>query len=244
MEIGGSVPKKDTVPSLRRYTDILSVIDMFRNRRITLTSPDNWADRNDRHTMQRYASRLGSSGALAMCMTDAGETYHHWQIFAGTKLGACVIFDRAKLLALFSSHPEIHHSSVRYLEASELKRLRKIRAEDYPFLKRKVFEDEREYRAVALKDHWGTPYLNLAIEPSLVRRVVLGPEIPDQLMMTLEQLFRDCDGFAQANIHFSRMPENQSWRSAFDEVAWLPSDAPDFHDHEFGGPAQAPPPPY
>lgn len=228
--LGGGTSKKQSLPSFRRYTDILSVIDMYRHCRITLTSPAGWGDRNDRHAMQRYAARHGAPGALALCVTGTRETYHHWHVFAGSRLGACVVFDRKKLITLFDSRPEIVHGPVRYVEASDLNKLEGIAPHEYPFLKRKVFADEREYRAVALMDPWATPHLNLTISPSVIRRVVLGPDIPEQLMQTLEEVIRSCDGFQTTPIHFSRMPENKKWRDAFDKVTWQASDAPDYYD--------------
>lgn len=240
--LSGEPAAPDDRPIFRRYTDILSVLDMLRHRRITLVPTSRWVDENDRACLERYARRSGSVGAVALCLTGTIETFHHWQVFAGPRLGACVVFDRERLIEVFNRYPAIIHGEVRYLDWREMRGLGALEPHQYPFLKRKVFEDEREYRAVALMAPWATPYLNVGIDPSIIRRVVLGPDIPRPLMETFRDLIHSFDACTGTQINFSRMSNNRRWRETFEDLTDPGDTLPEAHRRQLASePAPIPP---
>lgn len=208
---------------LRRYTDVLSVLDMVVHRRITLLTPANWADLNDRNGMSVFAERMHAKEAYAFCMTGTRETSHHWKVFAGSGFGACVIFHRARLLNGLKSHRDILKGPVDYRKHADLAALAPIPTEKVPFLKREVFSDEREYRLVATAPAFlASGSLTVAIKLDWIERIVFASSIPRPLVETLEGLIRAQDGSATMNLRFSRMPENQMWAQAFAEASTEP----------------------
>jgi hypothetical protein len=189
---------------------------MVVHRRITLLTPANWSDLNDRNGVLQFAERMEAKKAYAFCMTGSKETSHHWKVFAGTGFGACVIFHRARLLNGLNGNPRILKGPVEYKKHEELAALAPIPTEKLPFLKREVFSDEREYRLVATApDFHSAESLTAGIELDWIHRVVFASTIPQPLVQTLEGLIRSQDGCAFMNLSFSRMPENQVWAEAF-----------------------------
>lgn len=205
---------------LRRYTDVLSVLDIVVNRRITLLTPSNWTDRNDREGMDLFAKEMGAMVAYAYCMTGAKETSHHWKVFADTGHGARVIFRRTSLLNGLKNKPNILRGPVIYRKHADLATLAPIPTESLPFLKREVFSDEREYRLVATApDFLASGSLAVGIKLDWIERIVFASNIPLPLVETLETVIRAQDGCAALKLHFSRMPENQVWAAAFKKAS-------------------------
>ena len=214
------VDKSDGNAELRRYTDVLAVLDTLKFQRITLLTSARWTDRNDRAALELYGDRTGCSSVLAYCMTEAKETFHHWQVFAGHGFGACIVFDKARLLERLN-RSGLLHGKVRYRLASNLDRLHRIADARIPFLKREVFADEREYRiigSVPAVFSEGGDALQVGIDLSIIRRVVLGPSIPSSMADTLQQIIRSFDGCAGMNVHHSRLYENQVWSNSLERL--------------------------
>ena len=60
---------------LRRYTSLASALHVLQTRSLTLLSPEKWDDRNDRNFMAAYGRTQKASSILALCFSEAGETY-------------------------------------------------------------------------------------------------------------------------------------------------------------------------
>lgn len=58
---------------LRRYTDVLSLLDMLKHNRLSLLSPATWFDQNDTFGLKEYGKRLGDESVFALCMTEGPE---------------------------------------------------------------------------------------------------------------------------------------------------------------------------
>ncbi|MEW6539396.1 MAG: DUF2971 domain-containing protein [Pseudomonadota bacterium] len=202
---------------LRRYTDVLSLIDILTHRRITLTSPVQWVDQNDSHGLEVYRRREKADYVTAFCMTQADETYHHWHIFAGHGHGVCVVFYKDKFIKHVSALSEIVHGPVVYRNLSSINREKSVPTDELPFLKRKMFEDEREYRLVGLGDElFGSMSKHLPISLGLIKRVVFSPYAPRPLLDTLkERLVVDKEVEAITFRH-STLTNNREWRKAID----------------------------
>ena len=131
---------------LRRYTDLPALIHLLRSKQVTLLSPTTWDDRNDRHYMEVFKQRKKLKALLALCFSEAGETYHHWKVFAPGSSGVCIEFNKAALIAALPkadfTHSKMDYRTIADLSASNLL------VKDLPFTKRHAFGDEREYRIV------------------------------------------------------------------------------------------------
>lgn len=198
---------------LRRYTDVLSAIDMLRHHRIVLLDPKSWADQNDSLGVERYRRQTEAGRAYAYCMTEASETAHHWQIFAGHAHGVCVVFHRAPFLKNLNERAGVLHGPMKYMNLTELQAAAPYPAEDLPFLKRSTFEAEEEYRVLATEDaiFAGDTY-EVPIKPALVERIVLGPSMPAALGDTLKDILCEQGDCSHLKVTRSKLWNNEVWR--------------------------------
>ncbi len=74
---------------LRRYTDLPALIYLLNERKITLLDPKSWDDQNDAYFLALYKEKKNLRSVLALCFSQAPETYHHWRVFASGSSGAC-----------------------------------------------------------------------------------------------------------------------------------------------------------
>jgi hypothetical protein len=200
---------------LRRYTDVLSVADMLRHKRITLLSPAKWADQNDSHSLEVYRRKLGVSSIVALCLTEASETYHHWQVFAGHGHGACVVFDKARLIARLQKSPALTFGQVHYKPLAYVEKSRPLPVDELPFVKRNTFRDEKEFRIIAQQDGlFADSPLNVGIDLDIVKQVIFSPLAPRALLETMKEILSSFEGCDSIRFSHSRLTNNPAWRRA------------------------------
>ena len=83
---------------LKRYTELPYVLQILQTRKLTLMNPGSWDDRNDSHFVQAYRERKGYGSVLALCLTEAAQTYHHWRVFTRGASGACLQFNKQRFV--------------------------------------------------------------------------------------------------------------------------------------------------
>src|SRR5262249_12417230 len=132
---------------LRRYTNIPALMYLLRKRAISLLDPRSWNDTNDSYFLTLYRERKNLKSLLALCFTEASETYHHWSVFAAGSSGICMRFKRPRLLSSLKSQEGLRAHSVQYLTLSEINK-RTLAVPDLPFLKRYPYEQENEFRII------------------------------------------------------------------------------------------------
>jgi len=190
---------------LHRYTSIANVVQLLETGRLTLRSPVHWEDRNDAFAIDLYRRRIGAKAIAAVCFTQASETYHHWKVFAPH--GACIEFDKARLLAVFKGLPGVRQGAVRYREIARLKQQPPNEA-DLPFLKRHPYRDEREYRVLYVGG--GEP--SFPVPLAAIRRITLSP------WLTPEQVARERRAMktikASLKVYRTTVLENADWKAA------------------------------
>ena len=201
---------------LRRYTDVLSLLDIVRHNRLTLMSPSRWYDQNDTFGLNQYSVRQGEGSIYALCLTEEKEQAHHWQLFAGHNHGLCIHFDRVEFLSFLDGVGDpILHGPVLYQNLTQVRAMKPINLQVLPFLKRDTFEAEAEYRVVAWQDAIlaGDTY-TISMPASMIKRVTLGPATPRVLAETLKDIAREHKGCADIPFSLSRLVNNESWASA------------------------------
>jgi hypothetical protein len=200
---------------LRRYTDVLSVIDMVCEGRLTLLPPNNWPDRNDALGLDLYRKLSGSAAIYASCMTEAKETAHHWQVFSNHSHGVCVVFKKDELLSAFDSQGIIH-GPMQYRNLSYLNESRGMNIEALPFLKRDTFEAEAEYRALSTESVGllAASHVYVRVPVESISKIVIGPTVPRSLGLMLKRVIREQRECESLRVTFSTLWNNQSWHKA------------------------------
>lgn len=205
---------------LRRYTDVLTVMDILRHKRITLLNTDKWADQNDRHTMEVYAARKKVPSVVAYCMTEAAETAHHWQLFAGHGFGACVVFKKKEFIDFIVRKRGLRCELVDYWTLARFEREQPVPVEKLPFIKRAAFEAEEEVRIIA--DHDASvdgPTQNVSIRLGLIDRIVFSPFSVRSLVDNAKDVMLGFEGCSTVRFMHSALMNNRKWRAEADKVA-------------------------
>lgn len=198
---------------LRRYTDALSLIDILNNKRLSLLSPAHWYDQNDAFGLELYRKRVGAARVYALCFTDAAETGHHWQLFAGQNHGVCIMFDHSALRAHLDDFLQVLHGPVEYLNLSRLAARSPIPDERLPFLKRETFAAEQEYRIVATEEaFFAADTYSIPLPLHLIKRITLGPGMSRGIAETLKDLLCKQDGCADIPFAHSKLVNNARWQ--------------------------------
>jgi hypothetical protein len=101
-----------TASRFRRYTSLSILLDILKEKKLTLLDPQNWDDNNDAFYMELYKTKKGLKSLLALCFAEVRETYHIWKVFAGDANGVCIEFNKELLLGHFK---DMKSDYVKYL---------------------------------------------------------------------------------------------------------------------------------
>ena len=199
---------------LRRYTSLAATIHLLQKKCITLIGPDSWDDKNDAHFMAEYKRITSSKTVLAICLAESGETYHHWRVFSPSSDGVCVEFDKKRLLHSCEGIKGLAHRKMEYLLIDTLKKKKKdYDAELLPFLKRRPYEDEKEYRIVYRNKDTELHSKEVAVELSSINRITLSPWIHPTLRDSIQQTLKSIPGCSGIRVARSTLVGNDEWRS-------------------------------
>ncbi|MEM7780008.1 MAG: DUF2971 domain-containing protein [Pseudomonadota bacterium] len=208
-------------PTLRRYTNVLALLDLLHHKRLTLLNPSKWYDQNDALGLRQYSKLKGEGSVYAACFAEGYEQAHHWQIFAGDSHGLAIVFDKEKLLAAFDSQlplDDICHGPVQYKTLKEVRDSKPISIDDLPFLKRDTFKAEQEYRVVAWEENWlAGPTYSVPVQLDCINRVVLGPGMADSLARSLKEIAQAIEGCSNITFAKSRLVNNASWAESISD---------------------------
>jgi hypothetical protein len=200
---------------LRRYTNIPSLLYILRKQTITLLDPQTWDDKNDSHYLSVYREKKSLQSVLALCFTQASETYHHWRVFADGSAGVCITFERARLLNALEKQKGVTTKDVTYLELNKMGR-KKLKVAELPFLKRYPYEDEREFRVIYESDATKHNALDVSIPLESINRVTLSPWTPTALADTLKETIREIPGCKLIKVARSTLISNERWKNYSD----------------------------
>ena len=117
---------------------------------------------------------------LALCFSEANETYHHWRVFTPGPDGVCVEFKRDELLAAFDKITNLHKRAVQYKRMNKLKNFHPS-AGQLPFLKRQPYKDGKEFRLGYIDGSEEIPAKGFDIDLTCIQRITLGPWMPRPL---------------------------------------------------------------
>lgn len=195
---------------LRRYTDIPSLIYLLSERRITLFDPETWDDKNDSHFLRLYREKTRLQSVLALCFTQASETYHHWRVFANGSSGACIGFKRQQLLAVVKKQVGVRIGAVKYLKMKEMESMN-LTTRELPFLKRYPFEHENEFRII-YESNKKLASFDIPIPLSCIDRITLSPWLNQALSKHVKRVLWAIKGCPDLKIVRSTLISNEDWK--------------------------------
>jgi hypothetical protein len=189
------------------------VLDILQHKRITLIGPETWEDRNDAYYMNRYRQEKGLKTLVAICFAERSERFHHWKVFSPGSSGICLEFDKKKLLSAFTSTKGVRTSAMRYLWIKDVTAKRPPISE-WPFLKRKVYVDECEFRIVYQDTTTAALTKSFPIDLSSIRKITLSPWLHEAVAESVRETIQMIPGCEHFKANRSSLIENTSWKSA------------------------------
>ena len=202
---------------LRRYISLPVLFDMLVNKRITLLDPASWEDRNDSFYVEKYREIKQLRTLLALCFTTKPETFHHWKVFAGNSGGVCVRFNAENLLSSFSNTRGIKTGTVIYRRMRDLKK-NPPAVDELPFLKRKQYEDEAEFRII-YEDKGKTYHVrSFEIDLRCVEKITLSPWLPSSVSKTTKEIIQRIPGCGSIALIRTGVVESSEWQNIINNL--------------------------
>lgn len=201
------------IGNFRRYTNLAAAIHLLQSKKVTLLNPASWDDKNDAHFMAEYKRLREVETVLAICFAHAAETYHHWKVFSHGSDGVCVSFDRKLLLKAFEKQPGITMGKVQYELVDTVVGWPELKIAQLPFLKRKPYEPESEYRIIYENRDEQHQSFDLPIELNWISTITLSPWMPSALQSSVSATLNAIDGCDQIKIVRSTLVGRESWKA-------------------------------
>lgn len=198
---------------LKRYTNVYSVMNMLRSKNLSLTKPVGWDDLTDKKMLDLFKIHSHAKSVLALCFTGVKETFHHWRVFAPDEFGACVSFDKQKLTRAFPR--DIIKGEVKYVSQRPNKdELMEINPKNIPFLKRKSYSDEREFRLVYLSSNKIVFSHNIKFDIKSIDKISLSPWLTRLKFEEFKEEIHKIPGCRNIKVHHSRLLRNDIWSNS------------------------------
>jgi len=201
--------------TLNRFTSLPIAVDVLYRKRITLLTPDFWEDENDAYYLKRYREKKSFRCVLAICFAGRRETFHHWRVFSHGTAGVCLEFDKEKLLLSFAGKTGFRNDEVTYRFVDEVEK-DTPRLATWPFLKRKAFEDEGEFRIIYESKSEDLSSKHVQIDLAAVRKVTLSPWLPESVAESVTDIIKGIEGCEGIHVNRSSLIHNSRWRKAID----------------------------
>ena len=127
--------------------------------------------------------------------------------------GVCIEFDKTELLKSVANQEGFRTGEVSYRWVRTVQR-GKPEPETWPFLKRKPFKDEREFRIVFESKTVGKRAKHVDIDLASIRLITLSPWLPASVANSVTDIIRKIDGCDRLKINRSSLIENEDWKKA------------------------------
>jgi hypothetical protein len=216
-------PHMSTQPSpeiLRRYTDLPALLYLLRHKKITLLDPKTWDDTNDSYYLLKYKEKRQLKTVLALCLTEAEETYHHWRVFSHGSAGVCIHFDRPAIHAALSAVRGMTIRNIDYRKVREARKSTKpLRIEELPFVKRAGFIAEAEIRAVYESKTKTVSYLDVPFALGSIVKISLSPWLNKRLSNSVKNAVYAIPDCADLDVTRSTLVGNSEWKRLGDGAA-------------------------
>ena len=197
---------------LRRYTELPFVVDFLQTRKLTLLRPISRDDKNDAYYIDQYAQQRCLKAVFVLCLAESAETYHHWSVFSKGTGGACIEFDKDVLIEAAQMVQGLRAGSVQYRTIDQL-REHSPSLEEWPFLKRIAFTDEREFRLfLGVNDADPPEMLRIKMPLTSIDRIMLSPWLPESVAQSVKKVLQAIPGCGDLQIYRSSLVDNENWK--------------------------------
>lgn len=198
---------------LKRYTELPYVLQILETQRLTLVNPSSWDDKNDSHFVQTYRDRKKYGSVLALCLTGAAQTYHHWKVFTHGASGACINFDKRKFLRWIEADELITGREIEYRTLSQVQRTPPA-LDDLPFVKRMAYEHEAEFRLLYATKRRSVAVKSFAFPLDVIESVMLNPWLPPATASAVEDVIHRIKGCEELDVYRATIVKNDDWQKA------------------------------
>jgi hypothetical protein len=195
----------------RRYTELPYLLHMLEEEVITLLNPNSWDDKNDVLYLEAFQRKKKLESVLALCLTDASATYHHWKVFSHGSSGVCIKFNKERLIEWARDHG-ISCGPVVYRSIKKAKE-HDLPLEKWPFVKRHAFRDEREFRLIFECREEVMPFKAFKFDPTIITKITLNPWLPASVCASVERAIRDRLRSSSITIRQTTLLRNEDWLS-------------------------------
>lgn len=211
---------------LNRYTTLPFLLDMLYNKKLTLVDPTTWEDENDSYFMKLYKTKSKYKSILALCLAEYKyqdtEKYHIWKIYSGTSSGVCIQFFRDQLISYIETVPGIRCNKVTYKTIKNLnKEWENIKISELPFLKRKAFDGEAEFRIIYENDTEEIFLKDIPINLSSISKIILNPWMPNSLSESITKAINGIEGCNHIKVTQTNILNYEKWRNVGEKIVGL-----------------------
>lgn len=217
------------------YTKLEYAIDILKTKKLKLLDPSKWEDKVDCYFLEKYKDANNLKNLFAKCFTSNYAQYQHWKIYGSsadpnTNPGVRIKFSLNKLRSELRENFTLN--KVTYLKEKDFKNNSNYGKDQLPFLKRRAYRDELEYRLIygsSIDKNQEKPTEFYVGEDSIIG-ILLSPWILDHDLPGIQiQLFEvasasniSCIG-SHTDIKRSTIIDSEKWRGFADKVVNRPA---------------------
>lgn len=203
-----------SITRLNRFTTLPVLLDFLERKKLVLLDPKSWDDKNDTEVILAYKEKKGIEKLFALCFTHNYETIHHWKTFASGSSGCCIEFDANKLIQIFKK-AKLRHGIVEYKKIKEATS-NSFKLNQLPFIKRKPYECEQEYRIIWEGDIDANVF-ELDVPLDTINKITISQQMPEQVFITIKNLLKKTFDDPEKRISRSTIYENKKWINSFNK---------------------------
>ena len=214
------MPATNTGPDrLCHYTSLSKLVSILEQDKLEFGDPAGWEDKNDAASVEAYRRTSGAERIRVLSLASGDEQIHLWFEYAHKEYGACIHFKTPALLAALKKEKRFICGPIRYtprdkLSAQELKAHTPV---EWPFIKRRPYENEQEYRVLWTGGPDETPpAIPLA---GLLDSITLAPGLPSPCNTVLQKMLSA--NYAEKyrlKVQSSRLLNSPDWIRLFNRL--------------------------
>lgn len=201
-----------------RYTELQYLVSMLINKKIYLTNPINWDDKNDVKIMSEYKNRKNADTIYSLCLTESKQTYHHWKVFSGGKSGVCIAFHKS-LFDEWCRKNKLTCRSVKYYDAKQSESMalpgNGIEVDDLPFIKYGDYSDEREVRVISRGVNEQRNVMSIGFDLSMIGAIGINPWLDEETFLAICKMISNIEEGHFLHVEKSTTLHNNKW---FDNI--------------------------